>query len=45
MAPDPAGVLPGTLDPLIMKAVSLRRLEGCGALLMCTALETRPEEV
>ena len=30
---DPAGVLPGTLDLLILKAVSLGRLHGYGVLL------------
>ncbi len=31
--PDPAGVLPGTLDLLILKAVSLGKLHGYGVLL------------
>ncbi len=30
---DPAGVLPGTLDLLVLKAVSLGRLHGYGVLL------------
>jgi transcriptional regulator len=33
MADDPTGVLPGTLDLLILKAVSLGRLHGYGVLL------------
>ena len=31
--PDPAGLLPGTLDLLILKAVSLGKLHGYGVLL------------
>jgi PadR family transcriptional regulator, regulatory protein PadR len=31
--PDPAGLLPGTLDLLILKSVSLGRLHGYGVLL------------
>ena len=33
MANDPSGVLPGTLDLLILKAVSLGQLHGYGVLL------------
>ena len=33
MADDPAGILPGTLDLLILKAVSLGQLHGYGVLL------------
>ena len=33
MADDPAGILPGTLDLLILKAVSLGELHGYGVLL------------
>jgi len=33
MATDPAGILPGTLDLLILKAVSLGELHGYGVLL------------
>jgi len=33
MADDPAGLLPGTLDLLILKAVSLGELHGYGVLL------------
>jgi PadR family transcriptional regulator, regulatory protein PadR len=33
MAPDPAGLLPGTLDLLILKAVSLGERHGYGVLL------------
>jgi PadR family transcriptional regulator, regulatory protein PadR len=33
MPPEPAGVLPGTLDLLILKAVSLGELHGYGVLL------------
>jgi transcriptional regulator len=33
MSPDPAGLLPGTLDLLILKAVSLGELHGYGVLL------------
>jgi transcriptional regulator len=33
MANDPSGILPGTLDLLILKAVSLGRLHGYGVLL------------
>ena len=33
MSPDTAGVLPGTLDLLILKAVSLGELHGYGVLL------------
>jgi PadR family transcriptional regulator, regulatory protein PadR len=33
MPPAPAGLLPGTLDLLILKAVSLGRLHGYGVLL------------
>ena len=33
MATDPAGILPGTLDLLILKAVSLGQLHGYGVLL------------
>jgi PadR family transcriptional regulator, regulatory protein PadR len=33
MPPEPAGLLPGTLDLLILKAVSLGRLHGYGVLL------------
>lgn len=33
MAPDPSGILPGTLDLLILKAVSLGELHGYGVLL------------
>jgi transcriptional regulator len=33
MAPAPTGVVPGTLDLLILKAVSLERLHGYGVLL------------
>lgn len=33
MAPKPAGLLPGTLDMLILKAVALRPLHGYGVLL------------
>jgi transcriptional regulator len=33
MANEPAGILPGTLDLLILKAVSLGRLHGYGVLL------------
>ena len=33
MAPKPAELLPGTLDMLILKAVSLRPLHGYGVLL------------
>jgi PadR family transcriptional regulator, regulatory protein PadR len=33
MADDPAGILPGTLDLLILKAVSLGQLHGYGILL------------
>jgi PadR family transcriptional regulator PadR len=33
MAPDPTGILPGTLDLLILKAVSLGQLHGYGVLL------------
>ena len=33
MASDPAGILPGTLDLLILKAVSLGQLHGYGVLL------------
>ncbi len=32
MAADPAGILPGTLDLLILKAVSLGQLHGYGVL-------------
>src|SRR4026207_1765993 len=33
MSDDPAGILPGTLDLLILKAVSLGQLHGYGVLL------------
>jgi PadR family transcriptional regulator, regulatory protein PadR len=33
MPPHPAGILPGTLDLLILKAVSLGKLHGYGILL------------
>jgi transcriptional regulator len=33
MSADPAGILPGTLDLLILKAVSLGQLHGYGVLL------------
>ena len=33
MPPEPAGLLPGTLDLLILKAVSLGELHGYGVLL------------
>jgi transcriptional regulator len=33
MDPNSAGVLPGTLDLLILKAISLQRLHGYGVLL------------
>lgn len=33
MPPEPAGILPGTLDLLILKAVSLGELHGYGVLL------------
>jgi PadR family transcriptional regulator PadR len=33
MADDPAGLIPGTLDLLILKAVSLGQLHGYGVLL------------
>ena len=33
MAEDPAGIIPGTLDLLILKAVSLGQLHGYGVLL------------
>ncbi len=33
MPPEPSGVLPGTLDLLILKAVSLGQLHGYGVLL------------
>jgi PadR family transcriptional regulator, regulatory protein PadR len=33
VADDPAGILPGTLDLLILKAVSLGQLHGYGVLL------------
>lgn len=33
MASEPSGILPGTLDLLILKAVSLGRLHGYGVLL------------
>jgi len=33
MAPEPTGLLPGTLDLLILKAVSLGELHGYGVLL------------
>ena len=33
MTEDPAGILPGTLDLLILKAVSLGQLHGYGVLL------------
>jgi PadR family transcriptional regulator, regulatory protein PadR len=33
MPPEPAGLLPGTLDLLILKAVSIGRLHGYGVLL------------
>ena len=33
MADDPTGILPGTLDLLILKAVSLGQLHGYGVLL------------
>lgn len=33
MATEPSGILPGTLDLLILKAVSLGRLHGYGVLL------------
>jgi hypothetical protein len=33
MSPDHAGLLPGTLDLLILKAVSLGKLHGYGVLL------------
>ena len=33
MTTDPAGILPGTLDLLILKAVSLGQLHGYGVLL------------
>jgi hypothetical protein len=36
MYPDSTGILPGTLDLLILKAVSLGQRHGYGVLLPCS---------
>ena len=41
--PSPAELLPGTLDVLILKAVSLGKLHGYGVLIS-TALSAKPQE-
>ena len=41
MTDDPAGILPGTLDLLILKAVSLGELHGYGVLLRVQQMTQR----